>query len=459
MKSLKTMLLALILCLPFFGMAEVVPLTLLHTNDLHAHLLPDENGKGGAAAISAYLKAVKADCENLLILDAGDLVTGTPVSTLFAGTPVFEVYNTMPYDAVVLGNHEFDHGWGHVARFLEIARFPVLSANIRLPEGRLITGQAAKRFQIGILTVDVVGLTAPGLDQLTAPRGWQGLKIEQAAPALKAYLAGLQSQPDLLIVLSHLGVSDDEALAEAVPEIDIIVGGHSHTVLQEARRVGDTLIVQAGSYGRYIGQMELWVDSTRDAITASKSWLVPVDASVYGEDPETAEVVERWEGRVRDQVDVQIGTNPTPKDREALRRIISEILKQTYRADFGYQNPGGTRADLPSGPILKRHIWTMLPFDNTAAVMTVQRNQLKILDLAAPAGDARETFTVATNSYIAEKARVQYHLPAEQIDMREDVLRELVIDYVQKQGNLEMPSAMEEGKKGPGVTEEQSEKK
>ncbi len=156
MKSLKTMLLALILCLPFFGMAEVVPLTLLHTNDLHAHLLPDENGKGGAAAISAYLKAVKADCENLLILDAGDLVTGTPVSTLFAGTPVFEVYNTMPYDAVVLGNHEFDHGWGHVARFLEIARFPVLSANIRLPEGRLITGQAAKRFQIGILTVDVV---------------------------------------------------------------------------------------------------------------------------------------------------------------------------------------------------------------------------------------------------------------------------------------------------------------
>ncbi len=175
--------------------------------------------------------------------------------------------------------------------------------------------------------------------------------------------------------------------------------------------------------------------------------------------PGTAEVVERWEGRVRDQVDVQIGTNPTPKDREALRRIISEILKQTYRADFGYQNPGGTRADLPSGPILKRHIWTMLPFDNTAAVMTVQRNQLKILDLAAPAGDARETFTVATNSYIAEKARVQYHLPAEQIDMREDVLRELVIDYVQKQGNLEMPSAMEEGKKGPGVTEEQSEKK
>jgi len=446
MKSLKRILFVLFFFFPVFSMAEIVPVTILHTNDLHAHLLPDENGKGGVAAISAYLKAVKADRKNLLILDAGDLVTGTPVSTLFSGTPMFEIYNTMPYDAVTLGNHEFDHGWGHIARFLEIARFPVLSANIRLPEGRLITGQAAKRFQIGNLTVDVVGLTAPGLDQLTAPRGWQGLKIEQAAPALKAYLAGLQSQPDVLVVLSHLGVSDDEALAEAVPEIDVIVGGHSHTVLQEARRVGDTLIVQAGSYGRYIGQMEVWVDSARDAITDCKSWLVPVDASVYGEDAETAEVVERWERRVRDQVDVRIGTNPAPKDRETLRLIISEILKQTYHADFGYQNPEGTRADLPAGPILKRHIWTMLPFDNKVAVMTVQRDQLRILDLTAPAGDSRETFTVATNSYIAEKAQAQYHLPAEKAGIREEVLRELIIDYVQKHGNLEMPSVVTEGK-------------
>lgn len=446
MKSLRTWLWIVIFFFPVFVSAEVLPLTLLHTNDLHAHLLPDENGKGGVAAISAYLKAVKADRKNLLILDAGDLVTGTPVSTLFSGTPLFEIYNTMPYDAVTLGNHEFDHGWEHIARFLEIARFPVLSANIRLPEGQLITGQAGKRFQIGNLTVEVVGLTAPGLDQLTAPRGWQGLKIEQAVPALKAYLAGLPSQPDLLVVLSHLGVSDDEALAEAVPEIDVIVGGHSHTVLEQARRVGDTLIVQAGSYGRYIGQLELWVDSARDAITARKSWLVPVDASVYGEDAETTEVVERWERRVRDQVDVQIGTNPTLKDRETLRLIISEILKQAYHADFGYQNPGGTRADLPAGPILKRHIWTMLPFDNTVAVMTVKRDQLKILDLSAPAGDARETFTVATNSYIAEKAQAQYNLSAEQAGIREEVLRELIIDYVQKHGNLEMPAAVGEGK-------------
>lgn len=446
MKSLKTMVWILIFFFPVFVLAEVVPLTILHTNDLHAHLLPDENGKGGAAAISAYLKAVKVDRKNILILDAGDLVTGTPVSTLFSGTPVFEVYNTMPYDAVTLGNHEFDHGWGHIARFLEIARFPVLTANIRLPEGSLISGQAAKRFHFGNLTVDVVGLTAPGLDQLTAPRGWQGLKIEKAAPALKDYLAGLQSQPDLLVVLSHLGLSDDEALAEAVPEIDVIVGGHSHTVLQEARRVGQTLIVQAGSYGRYVGHLDLWVDSTRNAVTAARSWLVPVDALVYGEDAETAEVVERWERRVRDQVDVRIGTNPTPKDRETLRRIISEILKQAYHADFGYQNPGGTRADLPAGPILKRHIWTMLPFDNKVAVMTVQRDQLKILDLSAPAGDARETFTVATNSYIAEKAQAQYNLPAEQVGMREDSLRELIIDYVQKHGNLEMPPAPGEGK-------------
>jgi 5'-nucleotidase / UDP-sugar diphosphatase len=121
------------------GRTEVCHLTILHTNDLHAHLLPDAQQRGGFAQLATMLRRERAGCDACIYLNAGDLVQGTPVSTLFLGAPVYEISNLMQIDAATVGNHEFDYGWRQTVRFLKIARYPVFSANIVDARIKLLT--------------------------------------------------------------------------------------------------------------------------------------------------------------------------------------------------------------------------------------------------------------------------------------------------------------------------------
>ena len=121
--------------------AQVRPLTILHTNDLHAHLLPDSKQQGGFAQIAAILRRETEGCQACLILNGGDLVQGTPVSTIHRGVPIYELANLLRFDASVLGNHEFDYGWQKIGEFIRAAQFPLVAANVADEQGRLLTPQ------------------------------------------------------------------------------------------------------------------------------------------------------------------------------------------------------------------------------------------------------------------------------------------------------------------------------
>src|SRR6202161_762468 len=118
---------ALLLAVWLPAQDAVRSLTILHTNDLHARLLPDDQGRGGSAALAAGIRRERAGCDACLLLNAGDLVQGTPVSTLFHGLPVYEIANLLGFDAATLGNHEFDYGWRRTQEFMRIARYPIVS--------------------------------------------------------------------------------------------------------------------------------------------------------------------------------------------------------------------------------------------------------------------------------------------------------------------------------------------
>src|ERR1700674_3288625 len=133
-------LFALLLCLTPVA-AQIKPLTILHSNDLHAHLVPDDRDNGGVARLATEVRKQKAQCPAWLYLNAGDLVQGTPVSTLFHGSPIYEIANLLGFDAATLGNHEFDYGWRRTQEFMRIAHFPVLSANVVDSSGESLTGQ------------------------------------------------------------------------------------------------------------------------------------------------------------------------------------------------------------------------------------------------------------------------------------------------------------------------------
>ncbi len=136
----RPLALALLACCPLA--AEIRTLTILHTNDLHARMLPLENHHGGFAYLASVIRRERAGCKDCILLNAGDVAQGTPVSTLFRGLPIFEVANLLGYDVGTLGNHDFDYGWMQARKFLQISKYPIVSANVVNGEGQTLHGQA-----------------------------------------------------------------------------------------------------------------------------------------------------------------------------------------------------------------------------------------------------------------------------------------------------------------------------
>ena len=258
-----------------------VQLTLLHINDFHGHLLPeldksisDTTPVGGAGRLAQLIAAERAkNPDGVVLLSAGDMFQGTPVSNVFRGQPVIEVMNYLKFDAMALGNHEFDWGLNGLRQLAAAAAFPFLAANIRDDQG---SGLALTRPYIILerkgFKLAVIGITTPDTAFTTKPEHVARLTFQQPVEVLPQQVQEIRNRgADLIVLLSHSGLDADLVIAQQVPGIDVIVGGHSHTVVTHPLRVNDTLIVQAGSYGAWLGVLELEVDiATRKVLSYNR---------------------------------------------------------------------------------------------------------------------------------------------------------------------------------------------
>ena len=416
------------------GARNVKTLTILHTNDVHAHLLPDERGRGGWASIAALIKAKKASQPDVLVLDAGDMTQGTPVSTIFYGRPIFHVMNASAYDIAVLGNHEFDNGTSYIREFREIANFPLLSANV-LENGELVADAPTALVDVDGVRVGIIGIT-------TSDAIYQE-DVSFLAPedVVAKYVPTLDEEADLIVALTHLGYQRDRELAAASEGIDVIVGGHSNTELDAPVRVGGTWIVQAGMWGLFLGQLDLTLDMETEELLSVNGKLISIPPRDSTSDPETLAVIQEWEGQVAGQMDVKIGYNPTEQQIPTLKRNIERVWLATYRTDFAYQNPGGTRAYLPAGDILVRHIWSAMPFDNTLVVVDLSAEEIRTVMPNAEFPEPREHYSLITNSYVGDRMRSGFGLPAERIRPIDTPWREPILNYVRRNGHLNPDSS------------------
>ena len=431
--------LALLLLFLAAGASEPRSLRILHVNDTHAQTLPHPDGTGGYAALSTALKQLSANRDDVLVLDAGDMITGSPVSTLYQGLPIFEMLNTLPRDAAVLGNHEFDHGWDKIAGFRRVARFLILCANIRTPTGELLGDAPMLVIERNGIRVGIVGLTMDALPAMSSRRAHAGLRIEKTEAAARRWVPEMERQCDLVVVLSHCGYGEDRRLAAAVPGIDVIVGGHSHTELDAPEHVDETWIVQAGSRTREVGWLDLTVDVDADRIVTATGGLVAVDPKRFPPDPDTARVVDKYERDVRSAMDAVIGQNDVFVGRHEAARRVGEILRARRGADFGYYSPGGTRADVPAGPIPRRRIYEMLPFDNTVVVVRAPGATLRKL-FQLPVPDDSKTYSVATADFYADLAIDAGDLDESQVERSDTNLRLLIIQTIQQQKSFKVPA-------------------
>jgi 5'-nucleotidase len=236
---------------------------LLHTNDFHNHLSAEQ-----AARLAALRGEIGAKG---LLLDAGDAVSSGNVTFKSGGEPILETMSSIGYDAMAVGNREFHFSRKGFFAKLSLARFPILCANVRstpadgpnpLPVLPWIP------FTIDSVRIVVFGLTVPMITERMLVRKVSAFVFDDPIETARGLVQDLRGQCDIVVCLSHIGLAKDRELARNVPDIDLIVGGHTHAVLPQGEWVGDTLIVQAGWRGHYVGIVDVELGKGKRELTA-----------------------------------------------------------------------------------------------------------------------------------------------------------------------------------------------
>lgn len=417
------------------GLSDTETLVILHTNDFHGHIA-ESNESAGAARIAAYFAEQRAAHKNVLILDAGDAISGTPVSTLFSGVPIYEVMSQMGYDVGLLGNHEFDHGWRQIESFKEAANFPLLASTARGPSGELLGDTPSIIVDRGAIKIGVIGVLTDKTPQMITPSGNEGTTFANVAETLRERVAQLHPQVDLVIVLSHTGHEQELHLAATVPDIDVIVGGHSHTPVESPVKVGDTLVVQAHEYGKAVGRLELAVNGHVGVALLGGGLIAGAELSAA--DPDVAAVVDSWEAKVAAKVDFEIARAERDILPAQLRDWMEQVLRVRTDADLAYYNRGGVRDAIRAGSVTARSLWNVEPFGNV--LVTVRLTGAQVAKLLVENGDSAglelvddKTYLLATNSFVGAHAK---RLFGSGIELRDhgELVRDLFIESIQQNG-------------------------
>ncbi len=383
--------------------AKDFELRVLHTNDTHAHL---DNIARRVTAIHT------ARNDHTLLLDAGDVFSGTLYFNQFNGLADLFFMNELKYDAMTFGNHEFDKGPGTLAEFIKQAKFPFVSANLDfsadadlkgLSHSELGKGEPAQIYpavikEIAGEKVGIIGLTTPETSVLSSPG--PDIKFADEVESAQKQVDALEAEGiNKIIVLSHLGYTVDQQLAEAVDGIDIIVGGHSHTVLNapEVHHADEepTLIVQTGEYNQNLGQLDVTFDHD-GKLTTWKGELIALDAKddagnfLIKSDAAAEAKLKEYAAPLEDLKKTVIGKTETDLDGErgsvrkqetnlgdliadGMRSKVMSIVKvPDVKGYVTIQNGGGIRASIKAGDITLGDLLTTMPFGNnlTALKMT-----------------------------------------------------------------------------------------
>ncbi len=381
---------------------------LIYTNDLHGAILPtaDENNPnleiGGMARLSSVINDIAGDRKNSIMLDGGDWAQGTFVSGQDKGETMMKLMKEIGYDATVVGNHDFDWGRPALDKMIDTAEFPVLGANILDNSGKIMDGVKPYIIkEVDGVKVGIIGVASPRTAGDTSPGNTDGLTFEEPAKMVKKYLPEMKNQgAEMFIALSHSGDKLDAQLAKAVPELDVIVGAHSHKVLGNPIQVGNTLILQAGSSARGVGELEIKFDRDKDTIAEFSNKINRVSSETAKPDPKMEAIIQPLLTEIGPQLEKVYGNTEitlTRRDKNAetiLGNIITDGMRAATGAEVAFTNSGGIRAEIKPGEITFGEIYQVLPAENTLVTMELTGKQLKGV-MEESAGRSRGTIEVS----------------------------------------------------------------
>ncbi|MDZ4768266.1 MAG: 5'-nucleotidase C-terminal domain-containing protein [Chloroflexota bacterium] len=385
--------LALLSVVPALAQEDSFDLTILHTNDTHAAHESNANGDGGVARQATVVKQVRDEGGNVVLIDAGDRFTGSLFHQQYRGADQVRIMNLLDYDVMTLGNHEFDDGEDVLLNFASGVNFPVLGANIEFgatfPElDELI--QSYTILDVNGQQVGIIGLTTPDTVVTSSPDKAIVFNDDLADAVQQGVDALTEAGVNKIILVTHLGVELELALLEQLSGVDIVLGGHSHTLFANAYTAGEgrayptagadadgsnIYYAQAGERNQYVGLMNVTFDA-EGVVTAATGDVIFLSRYITP-DPEMTALVEELAGPIAELRATEIGATANVflvGDRTVCRVeecLLGNLITDALRAETGAQiaitNGGGIRADIDAGAITLGEVLTVLPFGNLAS--------------------------------------------------------------------------------------------
>lgn len=369
-------------------------ITLLHSNDMHGDFLAETHGEeghliGGLALLSGYLNRVRQDERNVLYVISGDMVQGSLLDAEFRGISTIEVMNYLAPDVVTLGNHELDYGLPHLLFLEKMANFPIVNANLyikkyhkRLMQPYVVLNvDGFKIMFIGIIT-DAV-LMSLRTDSLVGTF----IDLEDAAAEVGRICNAYKDiDIDLTILLTHIGFESDKELAALLDPawgVDGIIGGHSHTILEQPEVVNNIVIAQAGTGTDQVGRFDLMVDGDTNRIVEWKWQLIPVDNNLAEPDPELQRFIDSYKDAVDRKYNsilcrfAQQLTHPRREEETSLGNLFADVFAERARTDAVLIGSGSIRTKELGPLVTLGHLRQTFPYDDTMLRFTVTGSQLR----------------------------------------------------------------------------------
>lgn len=378
----------LIIFLSLKSYSNTNSIIILHMNDTHSYneefteiINNSTNVYGGAARIKSYIDFVRENNGNVIILHAGDTITGSAFSSVYKGMDELEIMNNLGVNAVAIGNHEFDYGIKNLDNIIKKRKFPTLSANIKYKKNDKLYSKAYMVTNIGGLKIAIIGISTS--DKVYEPSIYKDLIIEDEIYSLTNLLNNipLNKTNDITVLLSHAGYEKDIEIAKTISNtFNIIVGGHSHTKLERPVYINNTAIVQAGSYGKYIGKIYY-----EDGHIKNYN-LQTMDKSI-AEDINMLKIIDSLKKKISIEsakkiadITLSLSVDDIRIKSTPLGNFLSDLVLDYYNGevDAVFMTAGGIRRSLNNGEItLSFIINDFYPFESETVIFSVKGKTLK----------------------------------------------------------------------------------
>ena len=367
-------------------------LTILHSNDIHGDFLPKmtESGEtGGLPRLSGYVKKVRAEEKNVIYANAGDMFRGSVIDSEYLGLSTIDMMNLLAPDVMTVGNHEVDYGIAHLLFLEKCARFPIINANlfVTFSNTRLFTPyltierDGMKILFIGILTQEVIASTRSEKVIGTF------IDVEAAAKEVGIICDNYRTRfTDMVVLLTHIGIEADRELAALLdPDwgVDLIIGGHTHTVMEEPEVVNGIPIVQAGTGSGLIGRFDIEYDTLRKKVV-KKAWrCIPINEETAPVDPVMQSMLDRYKGETDAKYRrivthfARALTHPSRIEETELGNLYADLLQWESSFDIMMMGSGAIRKQ-SLGPIVEyQDMLENTPFDDVLWMLKVTGAQFR----------------------------------------------------------------------------------